>query len=144
MCIMEVRPRQHDSTIAQAMHHNTATVVGDLHMWLTVLEARAKREHGDMRLDTEAAIGQVRRALSQLTAASNGLLGLFGAEVGRHVEHWQAQQGQPYVTPIGEAHGPDRGYSSTVGNERIVLPPGVTLAAIAAEDAHRARKFETR
>lgn len=136
MCIMEVRPGQHDSTIAQAMHHNTQTVVGDLVMWRTVLVERAKHETGDQRLDTEAATAELDRAMGQLTRAAAGLLGMFGAEVGRHVEHWVTAH--PYNATDHVHVG--------IGNERhaIVLPPSVTLASIAAQDADRARMHETR
>lgn len=136
MCIMEVRPGQHDSTIAQAQHHNTQTIVGDLTMWRTVLVERARHESGDQRLDTEAAIAEVDQAHRHLTAAAAGLLGLFGAEVGRHVEHWTTPH--PYVlgTHVHEGNGNER--------RSIVLPPSVTLASIAAQDADRARMFETR
>jgi hypothetical protein len=40
MCIMEVRVGQKTSTIAQAMFHNTYTLLGDLDMLLEVLKAR--------------------------------------------------------------------------------------------------------
>lgn len=155
MCIMEVRPGQRDSTIAQAMYHNTSTVVGDLTMWRTLLVERARHESGDMRLDTEASIAQVDRALSMLEHGAAGLLGLFGAEVGRHVEHWRANGSAGHAPMVGAAHGPDRGYSTSlatgqpiIGPSRLIVPtmPGepVGLVQVAAEDAKRARKFETR
>lgn len=164
MCIMEVRAGQHDSTIAQAMAHNVATVVGDLEMFATVLTARMGHESGAARLDTEAALGQVNRAHDQLHTAYAGLLGLFGAEVGRHAEHWAVDHAHPYT--VGEV-------ASVVGNERLIVPGvhghghdahgrhaapvgpivdgmGVpvdvapSLVTVADSDRRRARKYETR
>jgi hypothetical protein len=134
MCIMEVRPGQRDSTIAQAMAHNVATVVGDLEMFDTVLNARRIHERGDQQMDTDAAIAEVRRAHDQLRTAYAGLLGLFGAEVGRHVEHW---------------HATDHDHPHDHGNERTDYPHigadrSASLVAVAHADAHRAREFETR
>lgn len=128
MCIMEVRAGQRDSTIAQACAHNVATVVGDLDMFETVLTARLAHDTADGRLDTEAALGQVRHAHDTLRRAYADLLGLFGAEVGRALTHWQA----------GEDHGDDHH-----GHERDHVTSDA-LVAVADADRKRARKFETR
>jgi hypothetical protein len=116
MCIMEVRPGQQDATIAQAMAHNVNTVVGDLEMFETVLRHRALHESADRRLDTDAALGQVTYARAELHKIYAGLLGLFGAEVGRAAEHWLADDTH------GHVHAP------IVGGERVI--PGTAGAAM--------------
>jgi hypothetical protein len=50
MCIMEVRPGQHHSTITQALAHNIGTVIGDITMFVAVLE-RGGNKVDAMRLD---------------------------------------------------------------------------------------------
>ena len=71
MCIMEVRPGQRSSTIAQAMAHNTSTIVGDLDMLLELLKARKDRE----------SLDAVEKAQSYLSRAYAILLTQFGMEV---------------------------------------------------------------
>lgn len=44
MCIMEVRPGQRSSTIAQAMAHNVSTIERDLDMLKPLLIARGEHE----------------------------------------------------------------------------------------------------
>lgn len=117
---MEVRPGQHDSTIAQALAHNVNTSKGDLEMWRERLVARLQHESATQRLDTEAAIAQLDRAYEEISRAYAGLLGQFGAEVGRAHEHWQHDHGE---------HGHER---------------DVSLVTAAHHDAGLARRFETR
>ena len=76
MCIMEVRSGQRSSTIAQAMAHNTNTIVGDLDMLLKLLEARKDRD----------SLVAVERAQSYLARAYAILLTQFGMEVANEVE----------------------------------------------------------
>src|SRR6266581_4259568 len=44
MCVMEVRPGQRSSTIAQAMAHNLSTIERDLDMFKPLLEARGEHQ----------------------------------------------------------------------------------------------------
>ena len=44
MCIMEVRPGQRSSTIAQAMAHNVSTIERDLDMFRPLVAARGETE----------------------------------------------------------------------------------------------------
>lgn len=71
MCIMEVRPGQRTSTIAQAMAHNTSTILGDLDMLEELLKARKDTESLETVL---AAHEHLRRAYAILLAQ-------FGMEV---------------------------------------------------------------
>jgi hypothetical protein len=40
MCIMEIHPRQHTTTMVQAMAHNTRTILSDCDMLHTVINTR--------------------------------------------------------------------------------------------------------
>jgi len=84
MCMMEVHARQRRDTMAQAMAHNTKTVISDLEMLIKLLEARK---------DTED-VPEFEHAMDHLRHAYAGLLGLFGEAVARleedpegHVHH---------------------------------------------------------
>lgn len=76
MCIMEVRPGQRSSTIAQAMAHNTSTIERDLDMFEELLSARGESE----------LLAQVQHAHNHLRHAYAGLLSVFGQEVATEVE----------------------------------------------------------
>lgn len=128
MCIMEVRPGQHDSTIAQANAHNINTVIGDLELWLPVLTTRAERSaDGNDRRYNETVIATVTRTHDVLTTQYAAMLGLFGSEVAAAVEHWQHDHG-PIGAERDHHHGDDH----------------VTLVAAAHRDARLARGYETR
>jgi hypothetical protein len=68
---MEVRSGQRTSTIAQAMAHNTSTIVGDLDMLVKVLIARGDQE----------SLKTVQAAHDHLKRAYAVLLDQFGMEV---------------------------------------------------------------
>lgn len=44
MCVMDVHPGQHPSTMAQAMVHNLGTVMGDLDMFASLLKTQKRDE----------------------------------------------------------------------------------------------------
>lgn len=44
MCVMDVHPGQHPSTMAQAMVHNLGTVMGDLDMFASLLKTQGRHE----------------------------------------------------------------------------------------------------
>ena len=71
MCIMEVRPGQRSSTIAQAMAHNTSTVERDLDMFKPLLAARGEHE----------LLAKVERAHTALKEAYTEFLSVFVTEV---------------------------------------------------------------
>lgn len=77
MCIMEVRPGQAASTIAQAMAHNTSTVERDMDMFEELLKAR-----GDFE-----SLRTIVQAHGKLREAYAILLMQFGIEVGREVQN---------------------------------------------------------
>lgn len=126
MCIMEVRPGQHRSTIAQAQAHNINTVIGDLELWLPVLRAE-HADNGNDRRYNETVIATVDRVHDALTVQYAAMLGLFGSEVAAAVEHWQHDHG-PIGAERDHHHGDDH----------------VTLVAAAHRDARLARGYETR
>lgn len=74
MCIMEVRPGQHASTIAQAMAHNASTLDRDLDMFKALLASR-----GDLATHQAVADAQVR-----VNAAYEALLDIFQQEILAH------------------------------------------------------------
>ena len=115
MCIMEVRPEQRASTIAQAMAHNVSTIDRDLEMFVELLRARV---HHDP--DATAALDSVLSAQRQMHRAYAQLLTVFGEEVAREV-----------ATPEGHVHDHDHGHERS-------------LVEQAHHDAGLARRFMTR
>lgn len=79
MCVMEVRPGQRSSTIAQAAAHNISTVERDLDMFEKLLAAR-----GELVI-----LDGVRKLHQDLYKVYAGLLEVFGEEVGREVQDWE-------------------------------------------------------
>lgn len=77
MCIMEVRPGQRSSTIAQAMAHNTSTIERDMDMFEKLLEARKDYD----------SLATVQHAHSHLREAYAGLLAQFAYEVTEEVQN---------------------------------------------------------
>lgn len=73
---MTVHAGQRLSTMAEAMAHNTHTIIGDIDLLRSVLAARKDME----------AIQDLEQAGKRLLDAYAGLLGLFQAEVGREVQ----------------------------------------------------------
>ena len=71
MCIMEVRPGQHASTIAQAMAHNLSTVDRDLDMMIGLLKGR----------NDTANLALVLQAQDQTHRAYATMLSVFGMEL---------------------------------------------------------------
>jgi hypothetical protein len=86
MCIMEVRAGQHSSTIAQAMAHNTDTVLGDITLFRKLLESRGEHER----------VVAVDRAEGNLKRAFADFLELFGEfcaeEEAQHGKHHSAHR----------------------------------------------------
>ncbi len=76
MCIMEVRPGQHSSTIAQALAHNVSTVERDMDMFELLVEARGDAA---MLADLHGAHDHLRKAYATLLAT-------FGIEVAKAVQ----------------------------------------------------------
>lgn len=87
MCIMEVREGQHTSTIAQAMAHNTNTVIGDMDMLEKLM---AKRGEDDLLVAVKRAHDNLRRAYADL-------LDVFGEECASEV-----------MDRAGHVHGNER------------------------------------
>lgn len=76
MCIMEVRPGQKSSTIAQALAHNCSTVERDMDMFELLVKAR-----GD-----EDLLNDLQHAHDHLRKAYAILLMNFGMEVAQAVQ----------------------------------------------------------
>lgn len=119
MCIMEVRPGQKSSTIAQAMAHNISTVERDLDMFEMVLQARGQ----------EDILTAIRHEHDSLRKVYAGLLEIFSEEVSREVIHWNSAPAHEHV------HGNERPFPDALQT---------TLVLQARHDADVARKFETR
>lgn len=87
MCIMEVRPGQHHSTITQACAHNADTIVGDLEMFETLLRSHGHTEHS----------AEIRRVHDDIRASYNDLLRLYAdmlsAEVLADSDHLNITKG---------------------------------------------------
>jgi hypothetical protein len=99
MCIMEVRVGQKTSTIAQAMFHNTYTLLGDLDMLLEVLKAR--KDHDS--LETVNAVHE------HIKRASALLLTQFGMEV--------ANETQDHEGHNPDEHGHERSFVETAHHD---------------------------
>lgn len=93
MCIMEVRPGQHSSTIAQALAHNCSTVERDMDMFELLLQARGET---DMLADMQGAHEHLRKAYATLLAQ-------FGIEVAKAVQDSE-----------GHVHNHDHGNERTL------------------------------
>jgi molecular chaperone GrpE (heat shock protein) len=63
---MEVHVHQHSATMAQAMAHNTRTILGDIEMFERVLNSRAPHE-----------VPACRQAYDALTEAYNAFMDQF-------------------------------------------------------------------
>lgn len=122
MCVMQVRPGQRSSTMAQAMAHNVSTCERDLDMYIALLSARGQHE----------AASECRDAQTRLHGAYEMLLGAFTNEIVKDVAH---------------GHNPDE--QEWTGNERD-LHAGLSAddvdmahdAALLA--AQHAKPYETR
>jgi hypothetical protein len=73
VCIMEVRPGQHITTVSQAMAHNLSTVDRDLDMLRKLCQAR--HDHAAMQ-----EVDELQRAVH---AAYAQALTMFGVELAR-------------------------------------------------------------
>lgn len=94
MCIMQVRPGQAASTIAQAMAHNVSTVERDMDMFEELLKANQDWE----------SLRTVQHAHEHLRKAYADLLMQFGIQVAREIQD-----------PDGHVHDNDH------GNERSLV-----------------------
>ena len=66
MCIMEVHPHQHTSTIAMALAHNTATTVGDLDLFMEVLRTRDPDLLTEVQMIRQVLAGNIYARLLKL------------------------------------------------------------------------------
>lgn len=104
---MTVHPGQRLTTMAEAMAHNTHTVLGDIDLLRATLTGRRELE----------ALRDLENAGRHLLEAYAAFLGLFQAEVGREV---QDSDGHVW-------HG------ETVGNERSLTEQAHHDATLARE-----------
>lgn len=123
MCIMEVRDGQRNSTIAQACAHNLFTVVGDLAMFKTLLEARRAQDGNAI---TDSRVAEVTQLEAQLHATYETGLHLYGHFAADEALHGHAHGVDPQVFAL-EYNGAER-----------------AAEEIARQDEERARKYETR
>lgn len=105
MCIMTVHSGQRLSTMAEAMAHNTHTVLADIDLLRAVLAGRKQIE----------AIRDLEQAGRHLMEAYAAFLGLFQSEVGREVQD-------------ADGHVP-----ASVGNERTLTAQAHHDATLARE-----------
>lgn len=98
MCIMEVRPGQHHSTIAQAQAHNVSTVLGDLELFETLLAAS---HHSD--IETQGHVENIRRDLDAIYARLLKLWGHFLASECESVDGFSAHEHGPDIRAFIEA-----------------------------------------
>ena len=123
MCIMEMRPGQRATTMAQALAHNCKTLQGDTEMFRKILIAR-----GDVE-----SLHNLEQAQAEINRAYNSLMTTFELEL---------------VHDIENEHNPDE----TIGQEREHVHGSALDKAMledAAENAaeiaaHRAQRYETR
>jgi hypothetical protein len=108
MCIMEARPDQHHSTIAQACAHNLSTIDRDCDMWRKLAVAQG---------DTDA-LNDIDQAQADIHSAYVRLLNRWGTEVAKEYAHGHAHTGQtgservykhvdrPFVDAVPDAEKP--------------------------------------
>lgn len=142
MCIMEVRPGQRLSTIAQAMAHNTNTVRGDMDMLQELCVARGHNH----------VIDKLRAALEHLDGAYNEFLTIFADELRHDLQHHGDTTDPEYHhggerpasdVPAEHAHPHEHPHIKVVDRDMLVqLGLGDSLTAIRAVQA--AERHETR
>lgn len=97
MCIMEIHPHAHSTTMAQAMAHNLSTVDRDLDMFLEVLKARG---------DTDA-LKIVQHGQEAVHKAYAIFLEMFGEEVAKKASdpdgHIHTGTGRPMAVVLNAA-----------------------------------------
>lgn len=117
MCIMEVRPGQRSSTIAQAMAHNLSTIERDLDMFKPLLEARGEHE----------LLATIEEGHEHMKAAYQHFLDCFIHEIHHEVEH-----------------GHDHDHGDHAGERVYDGDLETALLHQAHHDAQLARRYETR
>jgi hypothetical protein len=152
MCIMEVRPGQRSSTIAQAMAHNVSTVERDLDMFEPLIRARGETD----------LLAQIQQAHEHLKRAYEGFLSVFVHEVTEEVhvhgdhDHGDHEHGSERLDKQWEAetglaahwHGDDTPEAQALATDAsdAALERQIRSIArgVAERDAHAVRRFETR
>lgn len=139
MCIMEIRAGQRASTIAQAMAHNTATVMGDVTMFRELLE---RRDEGEMIRALDRAEGELQRAF----AVYLEMFGEFAKrEEDEHGQHFTANEhdGADGTAERDQDGHQDHPQGHEAGTEHHHGHPR-TFIEQAHHDATLARRYETR
>lgn len=131
MCIMEVRPNQHASTIQQACAHNVGTVVGDLDMFIRVMESRDPGRVPQIRA-LKAALGDIYEDMATL-------YGTLVAEEVEHLAHYTL-----HTAGVDHDHGNERDHTHADGWDGLHVAAAETARQVALADIDRARKYETR
>lgn len=154
MCIMEITPKQHRSTQAQALFHNVSTNVSDGTMFRAILE-NDQDERGLSLLD---------QAMRSLDWAADRLLKLYAHELERHPvavaestldeevgnERWshdrhlaQHHETRTEVTPTEKASLVPNYGGRTASGERIASSTSraENVAAQAQRDAEKAALY---
>lgn len=138
MCIMEVRPGQRSSTIAQAMAHNLSTIERDLDMFKPLLVAR----------DEQHLLGLIEEGHEAMKTAYARFLDVFAAELAHDIRtHGDHDHGD-------HSHGNERSHHPSVHPHihpedaeliRQAIDTDDPEVLLAAEQACRnAERFETR
>lgn len=150
MCIMEVRPGQRDSTIAQALAHNTRTILSDIELFWPLLKSRSP-QHLPLLDQFQAELSFASRSALQLWA--------------RLVEAVVAAEPDP-AAHAHEHYGNERAYAGHAGQDSdqaartaaieesarelvVGYPPDpdddeYQLERVARQDIARAAQYETR
>lgn len=109
MCIMEIRPGQHASTIAQAVAHNLSTIDRDCDMFVATLDAQGRPQDAQQVRELQAAIhGNYSAALS-----------LFAHEVREDLEHWHTATDDH----THDHHGNERSLAAIVHADAVLARP---------------------
>lgn len=150
MCIMEVRLGQRDSTIAQALAHNVATVLSDIGLFRPVLRAR----HPEMlpvldKFNLELSTAS-RTALNLWTR----LIEVVVVEGADHHTHTHEHKGSErevgdFTTPASREDAmygtyTDDDYGDVVQVAAMAEEQEMAEERVAAQDIHRAADYETR
>lgn len=129
MCIMEIRPGQHASTMQQACTHNLGTILNDQDMFAHVLSSRDPQR-----------VERVRELQAQLQGVYSEMCSLYGEMVADEVLHLSH-----YTEHHDHEHGEERGETEPLVDWNKVREAAATAAReVAEQDLFRARKYETR
>lgn len=146
MCIMEVRLGQRDSTIAQALAHNTGTILADIELFRPILKARAP-QYLPVLDQFQAELSLASRTALQLWATLVEAVVAADPDTPHSHSHEVAGNERDHVyDPMANYDPMEESRRELIVGYPLEDPQGLEAARekVAAQDMHRAASYETR